>query len=216
VSLMFVAVLLTGMGTSVGQVSYVSVDISPGFNLLANPLSGGFTNGANEIMPIIDGEEILTWNGASFNGVIYDSTANGWVQLDDITPAQPPSLPPGKGFVFFNPVAAATNFIFTGRVVPAPGTTNAIDLPSGYSLVGSLLPATVTNITSAPVNLPIINGMQILTWTGWAYDYFSYDSGFGGWIGPNFMSNAPPSYKVGQGFFLFNPGPPRIWEQSSP
>jgi len=40
----------------------------------------------------------------------------------------------------------------------------------------------VTNITSAPVSLPLIDGMLILTWNGSGYVYSSYDSNFGGWV----------------------------------
>ncbi len=76
-------------------VGYAKVTIEPGYNLLSNPLSAGVTNGANEIMPILDGEQILTWNGVTFLEVMYDSGAPvpGWVQADDKTPAAPPSLP---------------------------------------------------------------------------------------------------------------------------
>src|SRR5689334_10593256 len=95
---------------SLNIVGYATVTIPPGYSLLANPLSVG-TNGANEIMPILDGETILTWNGTSFVQVGYDSGAPvpGWVGADGTTPAVPPSLPPGKGFFFFNPNSAATN-----------------------------------------------------------------------------------------------------------
>ena len=57
------ATLAASIATSVGQinvVAYASVSIASGWNLLANPLSAGVRNGADEIMIPIDGEIILT------------------------------------------------------------------------------------------------------------------------------------------------------------
>lgn len=213
-ALIYLITLTAGLSTSPGQDTNLSVSIASGWNFLANPLSTGTTNGANEIMSPFDGEVIVTWDGARVSYVTYDSGFAGWVDVSD-NPSVPPSLPPGKGFALFNP-GPMTTLTFTGRMLPAPGTTNSISLPSGYSLLGSLLPATVTNITSAPVSLPIIDGMQILTWTGTGYDYSSYDSGFGGWIGSDFSPKPAPAYTVGQGFFFYNPGPPSTWEQFAP
>src|SRR6266700_1270057 len=125
-------------------VGYAKVNIPAGYSLLANPLSAGVTNGANEIMPIIDGELILTWNNVTkkFNQTGYDSGFGGWVQADGTTASVPPSLPPGKGFFFNNP-NGPTNGTFVGQVVPSPGAANAnqLALPTGYSLIGSPLPA---------------------------------------------------------------------------
>jgi len=64
---------------SLNIVGYATVTVSPGYNLLANPLDAGSTNGAASIMPILDGEIILTWGGGAFSEVMYDSTAGGWV-----------------------------------------------------------------------------------------------------------------------------------------
>src|SRR6476646_6129289 len=90
---------------SLNIVGYATVTVPTGYSLLANPLSAGATNGANEIMPIIDGEQILTWNGSGYNYASYDSGFGGWIDSQNNASA-PPSLPPGKGFFFFNPNAA--------------------------------------------------------------------------------------------------------------
>jgi hypothetical protein len=202
-------------------VGYATVSIPPGYSLLANPLSAGITNGANEIMPVLDGEAILTWNGLFFNEVMYDSGVGGWVQADDITPALPPSLPPGEGFFFFNPNPTATNFTFVGQVVPGPSSTNYLRIQGGYSLIGSPLPATVAEITNTPVNLPILDGMQILKWSGSAYVETMYDSGASptpGWVkADDTTPTTAPAYDIGEGFFFFNPSSnPAIWYQSLP
>ncbi len=202
--------------TNVGSTSivgYATVSIASGFNLMANPLSAGVTNGANEIGLFIDGERILTWNGHGFDEFDYTSLG-GWMDAQSQRIA-PPALPPGRGFFLFNP-GPATNWVFEGLIVPSPGSTNSIMLTSGYSLVGSPLPASVTAVTSPPVDLPLIDGMLILTWNATNYVYSSFDSGFGGWVDANLKPKAAPSCTVGQGFFIFNPGPPVVWEQSLP
>jgi len=199
---------------SLNIVGYVNVPVPSGYSILANPLSAGVTNGANEIMTPIDGEQILTWNGAGYDYVSYDVGFGGWIDAD-FNPSVPPSLPPGKGFFFFNPGASAT-VTFVGQVVPSPGVTNSLNLPSGYSLVGSPLPATVTDITTAPIRLPLIDGLQMLEWGGAAYIYSSYDIGFGGWIDADFNPKAAPGYTVGTGFFFYNPGAAAPWLQWLP
>jgi len=213
---------------SLNIVGYATVTVSPGYNLMANPLQAGVTNGANEIMPILDGEQILTWSGTAFNTVMYDSGAvptPGWVKADDTTPAHPPSLPPGTGFFFFNPNATATNFTFVGQVVPGPSSTNSLTLPSGYSLIGSPLPASLTvaqgGITNAPLKLPILDGMSILQWGGTGYNTTLYDSGAvptPPWVkADDTTPTTVPAYSIGQGFFFFNPNPTAAaWVQSLP
>jgi len=201
---------------SLNIVGYATVTVPAGYSLLANPLSAGVTNGANEIMAPIDSEQILTWNGTKFNYVSYDSGFGGWIDAN-FQASTPPSLPPGVGFFFYNPGSTATNITFVGQVVPGPSSTNTLSLAPGYSLVGSPLPANVTDISAAPVSLPKIDSMQVLTWDGAKYVYTAYDSGFGGWIDANFQAKAAPSYSIGQGFFFYNPGQTAAsWSQSLP
>jgi len=199
---------------SLNVVGYVNKTIPSGYSLIANPLSAGVTNGANEIATPVDGSVYLTWNGVGFDYTSFDSGFGGWIDAG-FNPAQPPTLPPGRGFFFFNPGATYTN-TFVGEVVPAPGSTNSLALPSGYSLVGSVLPAGSAQITAAPVSLPLIDGSVILQWNGVGYVYTSFDSGFGGWIDAAFNPAAEPSYTVADGFFFFNPGASAPWSQSLP
>jgi hypothetical protein len=201
---------------SLNIVGYATLTIPTGYSIVANPLSAGATNGASEIMPIIDGELILTWNNGKFVQTGYDSGFGGWVAADGSTPSVPPSLPPGTGFFFFNP-NPATNITFVGTVVPNPGTTNSITLPVGYSLIGSAIPATVAQITNPPVRLPVIDGMLILQWNNGKYVQTGFDSGFGGWVAADGTTpSVAPPLAIGQGFFFFNPGPVSAWGQTLP
>jgi hypothetical protein len=220
--LLTAAVLAAGIASSMAQsnvyslniVGYVNKTIPSGYSLIANPLKAGVTNGANEIMPLVDTSVFLTWNGTAFVYSSYDTGFGGWIDANQ-NPSSPPSLPPGKGYFFFNPGAAFTN-TYVGEVVPAPGVTNSLSLPSGYSLVGSVLPAASTAITAPPVSLPLIDTSVILKWSGTAYLYYSYDTGFGGWIDAGQNPTAQPGISVAEGFFFFNPGAATPWSQSLP
>jgi len=215
--LVAVAALAVSLATSMAQVysqnivGYVNVTVPSGYSLLANPLSAGSTNGANEIMPQVDGSIFLTWNGAGYDYRSYDSGFGGWID-GNFNPANPPALPPGKGFFYFNP-GSATNVTFTGSVIPAPGTTNSLNLTPGYTVNGSVLP---TSGLASSVGLPIVDGMIVLQWNGAGFNYRSYDSGFGGWIDGNFNSASEPTINIGQGFFYFNPGSTVQWKQTLP
>jgi hypothetical protein len=205
---------------SLNIVGYATVTVPAGFSILANPLSAGATNGANEIGLTIDSEQILTWNTAksTFDYVSFDSTLGGWIDAN-LAPSTPPSLPPGKGFFFFNPATTATNITFVGQVVPGPASTNSLSLVPGFSMIGSPLPANVTDVSAAPVSLPKIDSMQVLTWNNATskYVYSSFDSTLGGWIDANLSPITAPSYSIGQGFFFFNPGTTAAsWNQSLP
>jgi len=205
---------------SLNIVGYATVTVPAGYSILANPLSAGATNGANEIGLLIDSEQILTWNAtkSTFDYVSFDSSLGGWIDAS-LAASTPPSLPPGKGFFFFNPGTTATNITFVGQVVPGPASTNTLSLAAGYSMVGSPLPANVTNISTAPISLPLIDSMQVLTWdnAGSKYVYHGFDSTLGGWLDQALGSIPAPSYSIGQGFFFFNPGTTAAsWNQSLP
>jgi len=211
---------------SLNIVGYATVSAPAGYSILANPLSGGQTNGANEILPPITGMAVLTWNGAGFDYASYQPAFNpppgtGWVDVN-LAPANPPSLPPGKGFFFQNPASTPTNITFVGQVVPGPSSTNTLALAPGYSMVGSPLPAAVTDITTSPVNLPKVPSEAVLTWNGSGYTTATYNPAFNpppgsGWVDANLAPIAAPSYSIGEGFFFQNPNNTAInWVQSLP
>ncbi|HZR21854.1 MAG TPA: hypothetical protein VFE51_31520 [Verrucomicrobiae bacterium] len=207
------AILPSAHSTNI--VAYATVQVAPGYNLMANPFSTGLSNGANEIMPIIDGEIILTWTGTTFIQTGYDSGFGGWVNFSGQASAPVPKLPPGEGFFFYNPVTYATNFTFAGQLIPSPSVTNCIILYPGYSLLGSPLAMGARQITNFPVSLPAIDGMLVLQWTGTNYLQTGYDLGAGGWVKADDQTpTVAPSYAIGQGFFLFNPSTfPSNWCQ---
>jgi hypothetical protein len=219
------SVVAQGNVYSLNVVGYVNVSAPAGYSILANPLSAGATNGANEIMPITDGEVILTYVNGSYKYNGYDSGFGGWID-ENANPSPPPALPPGKGFFYFNPAATAQAITFVGQVVPSPGVTNSLSVAAGYSLIGSPMPVsgqlgtvTTTGIPPVPgaVNLPIIDGMTLLPYVAGSYQYKGFDSGFGGWIDENASGIVAPTITAGVGFFFFNPLAGSVqWQQALP
>jgi len=228
-TLLCAAVIAAGAFTVMAQnvyslniVGYVNVPVPSGYSILANPLSAGVTNGANEIMPTVDGSFLLLWENNAYGYYGYDSGFGGWIDAN-LNPISPPELPPGVGFFYYNP-GSATTVTFVGQVVPDPGVTNSMALPAGYSLAGTPMPvsgtlggAPTTGDPVAPgtVNMPIIDGEFMLKWNG-QYNYFGYDSGFGGWIDANLNPIAAPTVNPGEGFFYYNPGSSVNWLQALP
>jgi len=218
------SIVARGQVYSENVMGYVNITTSPGYSLLANPLSAGITNGANELMPVQDGAVFLTFVDGHYHYYGYDSGYEGWIDAYG-TQTSPPRLPPGQGFWCFNPAATAQTITFVGEVIPRPGTTNVMSLPAGYSLIGT--PMAVSEqlgrfLTSGnppvpgSVNMPIADGMVILSYIGGHFDYDGYDSGSGGWISQEEYSY-PPTILVGHGYFYFNPlAGPINWLQTLP
>jgi hypothetical protein len=213
---------------SLNIVGYATVNVPAGYSIMANPLSAGATNGANEIGLSLTGEVILTWNTASstFTYATYDPTLgispSNWYDAN-LAPSVAPKLPPGVGFFFFNPYSTNTPITFVGQVVPNPSSTNILTVAAGYSIIGSPLPAAVSDITAAPVSLPKQNSMVVLTWNNATskYNYASYDATLGidprNWYDANLAGVNAPGYSIGEGFFFFNPSPTATtWSQSLP
>lgn len=205
---------------SLNIVGYVNVPVPNAYSIMANPLSTG-ANAANEIMTPIDGSFYLTWVNGAYKYTGYDTGYGGWVDNNNVATTAP-ILAPGTGFFFYNP-GAATTLTFVGQVVPSPGVTNSLSLANGYNLVGSPMPiggtpsATPTmGVPVAPnaLNMPVIDGMFMLTWANGGYVYRGYDSGYGGWVDNNNVTAAPPTLSVGQGFFYYNPGTAAPWLQA--
>ncbi len=105
---------------SVNIVGYVNKPASLGFTTMANPL---IANGGNSATNVInnsagqwDGSALYVFNGISFNILFIDSSSpTGYTLQDGVTPATPPTLSPGTGFLFNN--GGASNILtYVGQV----------------------------------------------------------------------------------------------------
>jgi len=221
---------------SLNIVGYVNVPVPGNYSILVNPLSAGATNGANEIMGMVPGTVFLTYdNGAyTFRGVDSDGVNNFWIDATggQVPANQPqaPTLPPGRGFWFYNPAPAT--YTFVGQVVPNPGTTNNFTIKSGYSLIGTPMPVSATLGTAetagvppvpGALNMPVMLGENVIKYSNasGSYDFALIDvvgdPPANKWVGADGSTPvAAPTIKIGEGFFFYNPNPDTAWLQCLP
>jgi hypothetical protein len=116
---------------SVNVVGYVNLDLTAGFNLVANPLNNTTGNDLNTIMPLGDaaiGTTVFRYVGGVFEESTYLGSAAGW--LPNV------SLAPGEG-VFVN-IAQPATVTFVGEVLQ--GADSNMEVGAGLTLLGSKVP----------------------------------------------------------------------------
>jgi len=207
-------------------VGYVNTTLQPGFNLIANPVNTGVSNGVNEIFPnVADGDIFVFWNGGGYDQVEYSPVGASifglptpWFDPNNPTVSVAiPTVQPGVGFYYYNSGSVNTNTV-SGNVITA--STNG--LTSGFNLVSSIVPIG-GSVTNANWNLNPNDGDIYVTWNGGGYDQVEYSpvgaSIFGlptPWFDPNnpTVSVNPPAFNVSQGFFYYNSASTNIWTQA--
>lgn len=209
-------------------VGYVNTQLSVGYNLIANPLTTGATNGANEVFSSPnDGDVFLSFTGSAYKQTLYSpstATAFGqptpWLDPNSLTSVPIPTFAPGSGFFYYNSASSNVTVTLVGTVVAS--STNV--LGTGYSLAGSEL-AVGGSVTNSIWGLAPNDGDVYLTFTGAGYNQVLYSpstaTAFGQptpWLDPNsLVSVPPPSINVGQGFFYYNSSASaNHWAQSLP
>jgi len=168
---------------------------------------------------------------AAIPGSVHDTANDVWW-----TPA--PQIPQGQGVFVQNPGSTLTN-TFVGNVV-IQNTNAPVALPgnNALTLVGSTLPIG-GDITTTNWNLPFVGGETVFIWNNLGYYQYSY-AGPGVGTGLGYPSDwydlnpgtpaaipgtvhdtandvwwTPPlTVKVGQGFFVQNPGSTLQWKQN--
>jgi hypothetical protein len=192
-------------------VGYVNTTLNPGFTLVNNPLNGT-TNGAEQVLPGLVGQEnLFIWTGHKYNVYTYQGATVGtglgfqsdWTDGGTTYPAAPaiagdqpdssdllywapqPVLAPGQGFYVQNPGTAETN-TFTGTVV----TTNTQTLSPGFTLVASAIPVGGNAETNTALNLTanFVGQENVFVWTGHAYNVYTFQ-GAGVGTGLGFQSD---------------------------
>jgi hypothetical protein len=217
---------------SLNIVGYVNVATPNGFTFLANPLSAGVTNGANEVLPntgSLDTCEIHEWTGTGFKVSVFDSltddTTTGFTDRNG-NPVPPPPLTSGKGWFFNNQVGAAlTNVTFVGNV--RTGTNNlTLPVSAHTTAAGSPLPlaggiSSVLGLTNpggaldtCEIHKAVINGAGSIT--GYSVSVFDSltDDTTTGFTDRNGNPITQPTINIAQGFFFNNQtATPVTWTQ---
>jgi hypothetical protein len=186
---------------SVNAVGYVNTTLLPGFNLISNPLNNTAGNTIGNLFG-------TGWNGAIPGGTIvyyFDANTDGFViaAYEELFGAFQPDtaanqvVAPGEGvFVFVGGNANAT-VTFVGEV--PQGTASNTQIPPGFSIKGSTVPAAGT---LADMGFPAADGDIIYEWdpTTDQYGISSFEQLLGGW------SPSAPSIGVGEAFWVSKSG----------
>jgi hypothetical protein len=235
--LLAAAALAVSLATSMAQVysanivGYANVAAPSGFTMMVNPLSAGVSNGVDTevINPsqLQNGNTFYFWNPSTFNYNQAYYTLNGdglgdnWFDPNNGFAVIPtPTIPPGKGF-FYQNVGTSNYFTFVGSVTPSPGTTNTLPLPSGYNLVGSMLPI-AGPVDGSAISLYVADGNTLYIWNPGTFNYnqayytLNGDGLGDNWFDPNngFAVIPSPQVTIGQGFFYQNVGSSNAWSQT--
>ena len=166
---------------------------------------------------------------AAIPGTVYDAS-------DDAHWTPPLILSQGKGVYVSNPGATITNTYVGNAIIQNTNTPVSLVGGFGLSLVGSTVPlgGNITNQT-----LPFIGGESVLVWNGngyyqyiyagagvgtglgYASDYYDGNPGTAAAIPGTVYDASDDAYwtpalniKVGQGYFVSNPGSTLQWKQN--
>ncbi|MDB6122360.1 MAG: hypothetical protein JWQ71_1353, partial [Pedosphaera sp.] len=113
--------------------------------------------------------------------------------------------------VSYNEASQTVHFDEDNAIFPRVILTNAINVPSGYSLIANPLDQGNNTLTDVFPNM--VGGASLTIYSRTSCDVtntYTYDSGFGGWLDAGFFPIDPDSviFAPGAGAFLYNPGPP--------
>jgi hypothetical protein len=188
-TLLCLAALTAGVATSMAQsnvyslniVGYVTITNTPGFTLIANPLTTT-NNNLNFLYsdaPFLT--KIIRFVAGAYVTHTYDPD-DGW---NNIVP-----LNPGEGYFIQVPAGPAYVKTYVGEVVL--NSTNPV--PSGFSLRASVIPQ--AGLVQTDLLFPAVNLDKVIKWNGSAYVTHTLDPD-DGWTGPG----GQPTIKVGESFF---------------
>lgn len=192
--------LSASAATSSNIVGYVKVNLTSGFNLVANQLDNGAGNKVVDLFkaPLPEGFTVFKFNGTSYLSLSF---VDGAWEGDD----QNLSAAPGEG-VFVRNTGGASSVTFVGEVKTGSSTVN---LAGGnkFSIVSSVIPQ---QVKLDDAGFPASEGDTIFRFTGSSYASDSFVDG--AWEGDS--GGAAPTVKVGEAFFVRNAGADAAWTRN--
>ena len=179
---------------SVNVVGYVNVEVPQGFSMVANPLDGGDNDTIAELIPTAPvGATIYKFDGATFSSAVFDEFDEAWIPADM-------TLEPGTGVFIDSPETFTITFV--GEVLQGELSN---ELPSGLSIVGSLVPMAGN---ANELELPAVPGMTVYKWTGAGYTSAVFDEFDEAYIPADLVIG------VGEAFWVENPGAAIGWDRT--
>lgn len=187
---------------SVNVVGYINLTMKPGFNLVANQLKASPNNKLDSVLPApADENQVLKF--ANNNYSIDIANSGSWFDNATGNPSTT-TVAPGEGFFFYNAGAGDSSVTLVGEVTTGNGLT--VPMASGFNLVSSIVPQALD--LSLANGFPQVDEAQVLTFNPLTQNYNPILINQGGaWFNNETGDPAVASAAVGQGFFVFNPGP---------
>jgi hypothetical protein len=170
-------------------IGYVNTDLSPGLNLISNPLIP-LDARLKQILTaeFPNGTEVHFLTSTGYVTARHDSPSRHWTPSE----AAELSLSPGDGFFIHNPTGAAVAITFVGTV-PVGWLTNHI--PAGLSIQSSIVPHTggldVLGFPAEPGDMVFLYDVTRQRYEGFFFDEFQQE-----------WRPSIPEINVGEAFFV--------------
>ena len=189
---------------SVNVVGYVNLDLKTGFNLVASQLNATPDNKIVSVLPSVQNNtQLLKFSNNNYTRDDFSVADGGWLDSETLEPSVR-TVSPGEGFFMYSPAPATVTLVGEVRT----GNNLTVPLPTGFSLISSIVPQDLA-LSPAGSAFPVAQNMQFLSWNATAQGYnlrLDFDSGI--WINSETLDEVPaPQVTVGQGFFIYSPGP---------
>jgi hypothetical protein len=176
-------------------VGYATINVPPGYSMIANPLQAP-SNAVSALMPDMPDGAVLN----KFDTHLFKLTENGvkdgkWTHPDE-------TLAPGEGAIFFNPSTEFKNINFAGEVIQGE---LLLPIASGFSLRSSQIPK--PGRLDSDLGFPIKEGDVVHLFDRDRQKYAIYDYDAKAW------ESHPPIVGVGEAFWIGKTTPGN-WVQS--
>jgi|SRR5437867_2290378 len=165
-------------------IGYASINVPPGYSLIANPLQAT-SNAVSSILPDMPNETSLN----KFDTHLFKLTENAVKNDKWINPDEP--LSPGEGAIFFNPTSDFKSINFVGEVLQGELLR---PIASGFSIHSSQIPK--PGRLHADLGFPIQDGDVVHLFDRDHQKYVIYEYDRKKW------DSNPPIVGVGESFWI--------------
>jgi hypothetical protein len=189
---------------SVNMVGYINKTITAGFSMVANQLNGSPDNLVTRLFAAAPNNTAVFKFNPATGGYLSIAFIDGAWEGDDLNMV----LAPGEG-VFVSAPSVFTN-TFVGEVV----LSSSVNVPSGFSVISSVIPQSLPISGAPPAGLgfPVANGDSIFQYNPATGGYTANSYVDGAWEGDG--GGTAPSPGIGEAFFVFNGGAAKSWTRT--
>jgi hypothetical protein len=215
--LLTAALVAAGASTSMAQVfsvnavGYVNRVLTPGFNLVANPLNAA-DNSAGSLFKnfqggVPEGTRVFVFKNGQYVTLLWEALDEAYLPTDEAATL----IPPGTGAFVFVGGNASKTLTFVGEVKQGSLST---PVPQGFSIKASEVPMAGRPDQNG---LPGAAGDRFFrynTTTG-AYNSWLFEELDNAWLPTSGVGAAGlPSIDVGEAFFFFRSGAATAWTRT--